>query len=210
MRSALHSRNGPPDAVIVIISIVSGSRAPIAWNSALCSESIGSSIAPGALRHLHHRGAGADQGLLVGERDGPSRRDRGEGRLEAGRADDGGHHQIRLAQRRLAHRFDPRGGLDAGAGQRRLEVAVARRIGHRREFGAEFDGEPRERRAVAPGGDRGDREPAGRRADHLGARAPDRPGRAEDGEPPRPRPRRAPPRRDLTAGPLTIETVRWR
>ena len=30
MRSALHSRNGPPDAVMVIFSIVSGSRAPIA------------------------------------------------------------------------------------------------------------------------------------------------------------------------------------
>ena len=88
MRSALHSRNGPPDAVIVIISIVAGSRAPIAWNSALCSESIGSSSRAGPPRRVHHRGAGADQRLLVGERDRPSRRDRGESRLQPGRADD--------------------------------------------------------------------------------------------------------------------------
>ncbi len=163
MRSALHSRNGPPDAVIVIISIVSGSRAPIAWNSALCSEFIGSSIAPARFAISHHRGAGADQGLLVGERDGPPGRERREGRLETGRADDGGHDQIRFAQRRLPHGVNPRGGLDAGTGERRPQIRVARRIGDRGEFGAEFESEPPERRPVAPGGDRGDREPAGRR-----------------------------------------------
>src|SRR5208282_151548 len=78
--------------------------------------------------------------------------------------------------------------LDAGTGQRRLEVAVSCRIGDRGEFGAEFDGKPRQRRAVTPGGDRGDREPPGRRADHLRARAADRSGRPENGEPPRSRP----------------------
>ncbi len=102
MRSALHSRNGPPEAVIVIIAMVSGSRDPIAWKSALCSESIGRSRAPARARRLHHHRAGAHQRLLVGERDRASGRDRREGRLEARGADDRRDDEVGLAQRGLA------------------------------------------------------------------------------------------------------------
>ena len=46
IRSALHWRNGPPDAVMVMRMIVARSRPPSAWKIALCSESIGSRRAP--------------------------------------------------------------------------------------------------------------------------------------------------------------------
>ena len=119
--------------MIVIIAIVSGSREPIAWKSALCSESIGSSRAPARARRLHHHRAGAHQRLLVGEGDRASGRDRGEGRLEARRADDRRDDEVRLAQRRLADRLGAGRGLDARPRQRRLELGVGCRIGDRRK-----------------------------------------------------------------------------
>ena len=131
-------------------------------------------------RCLHHRGARADQGLLVGESDRTSRRNRRESGLEAGRPHDRGHHQIGLAQRRFPNGFRPRRGLDAGPRERRFEIAKSGRIGDRRELGAEFDCGPRQGRAIATAGDRGDREPARRSADYLRARASDRPGRSEN------------------------------
>ncbi len=46
MRSALQVRNGPPEAVSVMLRIDERGSAPRTWNRALCSESSGSKRAP--------------------------------------------------------------------------------------------------------------------------------------------------------------------
>ena len=130
----------------------------------MCSESIGSSSAP-ARRAASITAAPAQTSvsLLASATVRPAR-DRGESRLEAGRADDRGDDQIGLAQRGLLDRRGARGGLDAEPRKRRLEVGVAGGIGDGGEFGAELDRASGERRAVASAGDRGDRESARRAA----------------------------------------------
>ena len=101
---------------MVIISIVSGSRDPIAWNSALCSESIGNTIEPVRRAALHYDVAGADQRLLVGESDRASGCDRGEGRTQSRRADDGRDHEIGLAQGGFLNRVGAGGDFNRPAG----------------------------------------------------------------------------------------------
>ena len=67
--SALHVRNGPPEAVSHIFSTLSTASPPSAWKMALCSQSIGRTLTP-VSRAVRMKGvAGADETFLVGERD---------------------------------------------------------------------------------------------------------------------------------------------
>ncbi len=101
MSAGAQVRNGPPDAVMM--TRASSSRLPeaSAWNSALCSESAGRMQAPAFLARSMKNVAGADQALLVGERDGGAAIDRGKRRLQSGRAADRRHHPIRRPRGRL-------------------------------------------------------------------------------------------------------------
>ncbi len=201
--------------MIVIVSMVSGSRAPIAWKSALCSESIGSSSAPARLAAcITAAPAHTRVSLLASATVRPAATAAKVGSRPAAPTI---AETTRSTSRSAASRTAsvPAAASTRGTGEPRLEVAVAGRIGDRGEFGAELERAPRERRAVAPAGHRGDREPARRRADHLRARAPDRSGRPEYREPPGPASRRT--RRADGAGStrmaaalLTIERARWR
>ncbi len=103
---------------------------------ALCSESSGNSVAPWRATAAHDRRAGADQRLLIGERDGPAALDRRVGRPEADRADDGGDDEIGRPARRRLHRLRAAGGLDAAAGKAGFQVGVAAWLGDGGEFGA--------------------------------------------------------------------------
>ena len=95
----------------------------IAWNSALCSESTGSTVAPDRRRAPHEQGAGADQAFLVGERDDRAALGRRQRRLEPGRAGDRADHPFGRASRRLDERAFAGAGLDARSGERVLEFA---------------------------------------------------------------------------------------
>ena len=77
-------RNGPPDAVMM--TLVTSSRRPAvsAWNSALCSRIDRQHRRAGLLGAAHEQRAGADQALLVGERERRAALDRGERRLKTG------------------------------------------------------------------------------------------------------------------------------
>ena len=76
-------------------------------------------------RASHEQRAGADQALLVGERDGGAALDRGERRSQTGRAGDRGHDPIGRPLRRLDDGRLASTGLDARTGQRILELAIA-------------------------------------------------------------------------------------
>ena len=81
--SRVQVRNGPPEAVRMIRRTSSRRPALSAWKIALCSESTGSTVAPAAAARRMNKRAGADQALLVGERDGRAALGRGERRLQA-------------------------------------------------------------------------------------------------------------------------------
>ena len=70
---------------------------------------------PRAPRRLHHHVAGADQRLLVGERDRAPGGDRGEGRPQSRRSDDRRNHEIGLAQRGFLDRLRTGGDFDPGS-----------------------------------------------------------------------------------------------
>ena len=52
------------------LHVLARGRPHSAWKIALCSESTGSTVAPASRGAAHEQRAGADQALLVGERDG--------------------------------------------------------------------------------------------------------------------------------------------
>ena len=135
--SALAVRNGPPDAVRITRRTSSRRLPLIAWNSALCSESTGSTVAPAAAARAHEQAAGADQRFLVGESDDRAALGRGQRRLEAGRAGDRADHPFGRTLRRLDQRALARARLDAGPRQRILELGVGGRIADRRKARAE-------------------------------------------------------------------------
>ena len=144
-------RNGPPEAVMM--TLVTSSRRPavIAWNSALCSQSTGSTVAPVSLRAAHEQRAGADQAFLVGERERRAALDRGERRLEPGRAGDRADHPFGRAARRFGDRVGTGRRLDAAPGKFRLQLAIGVVVGDRRKARAEFARElaPAPRRSCA-------------------------------------------------------------
>src|ERR1700709_282642 len=117
-------RKGPPEAVMTRRSTVPGASRPISWWSAECSESTGRSRAPVASASAitssppstqlplfakracepHPQLAAEHQPLLVGERDVDPGRQRGDGRAEAGGADDPVQHEVGLGRRdQVAH-----------------------------------------------------------------------------------------------------------
>ena len=102
----------------------------------------------------HEHAAGANQTFLVGERDGRAALDRGERGLQSDRAADRRHHPIRRPLRRLDHGGLAARSLDAGAGQRVLELAIGRRIGHDRKARVQLARDLRQIRGILVGGHR--------------------------------------------------------
>ena len=82
-RPRVQVRNGPPEAVRITRRTSSRRPPLIAWNSALCSESTGSTVAPAAAARRMNSAAGADQTFLVGERDDRAAFDRRKRRARA-------------------------------------------------------------------------------------------------------------------------------
>ena len=111
-----------------------GGPAPIAWNIALCSESTGRMVAPTLGRAAHEQAAGADQALLVGERDGRAALDGGQRRLQPARAGDRRHHPVGRPLRppRSGPPRRPPASMPLPA-ERVLEFGIGLRIGHHGE-----------------------------------------------------------------------------
>ena len=107
----------------------------------------------GAGGAAHEQGAGTDQAFLVGERDGRAALDRGQRRLQSGRAADRRHHPVGRTLRRLEQRLFARRRLDAAAGQGIFQLAVGVRIGNDGKLRADVARDLRKRRRVAPRGD---------------------------------------------------------
>ena len=81
-------------------------------------------MAPAACARRMNSAAGANQAFLVGERHRRAALDRGQRRLQAGRAADRRHHPVGRTLRRLRPRLRAGRRLDAGARQRVLEFAI--------------------------------------------------------------------------------------
>ena len=105
--SGVAVRNGPPEAVSTIFSTAPRLPSASDWKIALCSESTGSSVAPGLPHRAQHHLAGADQRLLVGQRDDAASPDRGERRAQPGRPGDRGHGPVGRQRGRLHHGVGP-------------------------------------------------------------------------------------------------------
>ena len=157
-RSRLQVRNGPPEAVSTMRSMEAGSAPAIAWKTAECSESTGTSSVPAArTASMKISPASTRHSLLASATRRPCATAASVG-LQAGRTDDAGHHAI--GGRTAA--LDERGGagrhLDAAAGQALLERAVAALVGDDGQRGAVPHGQLGQRLHVAVGGQRHDLE----------------------------------------------------
>ena len=102
----------------------------------------------------HEDLAGAHQAFFVGKGDTRAPLHRGQGRFQAGGADNGGHDPVGVEAGRVADGFFAGGDGDAGPGQRRLEQAVAGDVGQRHHFGLQGLGLRRELFPIAVGGQR--------------------------------------------------------
>ena len=92
-------RNGPPDAVSTMWSMVCGHWLRCCgrhWKIAECSLSIGSSVAPPSLHRAHEQRATDHQRLLVGQQQPLAGARRSQAGRQAGGADDGRHHAVDL------------------------------------------------------------------------------------------------------------------
>ena len=69
------------------------------WKIALCSLSTGMMVTPFLDRVVENDAARHHERLFVGQSDVPSRRNRIQGRKQAGRSDHGGDHHIRTVNR---------------------------------------------------------------------------------------------------------------
>src|SRR5262249_17023661 len=129
--SIVQVRNGPPEAVRMMRWTFSRVPAASDWKLALGSESTGTTAPPRAAAGGGGRGgqvAGADQGLVVGKRDGGAALGRGQRRPQPGSAGDRAHDPIGRPLSRLDHRLLACPGRDPRARERRLELVVERGI----------------------------------------------------------------------------------
>ncbi len=136
-----------------------------------------------ALRFRRHERAGADQGLLVGERNQgapPHCRQRGG---EPRRADDRRHHPVRRTGRRLDHGVGAGGDLDAASLEQRLQRPVAALIGDDGELGIERAGLLGQALDALLRHQRFDLIGREARCHQLDGVAADRAGRAQNGDP---------------------------
>ena len=147
-----------------MMTLVTSSRRPavIAWNSALCSQSTGSTVAPVSLaRRMNSVPAQTRHSLLASASVAPRSIAASAG-SKPGRAGDRADHPVGGAARRLRDRVGSGRGLDAGAGQ--APPSVRHRPSgsrDRREARAEFARQLGERRAVLVRGQRLDGEAPG-------------------------------------------------
>ncbi len=123
---------GPPLAVSTMRARSAPPRVALArrhWCTAQCSESTGTSSAPGrAPQRLHHR-PGGDQRLLVGQRQALAGRERRQGDRQPGEADHAVDHDVGIVGER-GQRVGPRPHL--ALGQRRPQRGLVGRVGDRR------------------------------------------------------------------------------
>ncbi len=132
-------------------------------------------------RHgLHDGRPGADQSLLVGERDGAAGLDGGERRHHAGRPRDGTDHEVRGPACGFGHGLRAGRAFDLGMGQRRFQVQVTGSVGQGGEAGSERDRGLGQGLRVAASCDSGDPEAVGMQLEDLRRGATDRTRRAED------------------------------
>ena len=122
-------------------------------------------------RRLHHHRSGADQRLLVRQRDDPAFLDRREGRGQSDRADDCGNDEVRGTSGGRDQSLDAGGNFDVVAGEPRLQIRITGGIGDDRELRSDGDCGARERGAIAAARDGLDDEPAGRVGEDLRAGA---------------------------------------
>jgi hypothetical protein len=159
---------------MVIISMAPGSRPPIAWNKALCSESIGNTIEPSRRAlSITTLPAHTNVSLLARATARPLRsRRRSDATL---RADNGRDHQIGLAQSASSTAAGPAAISTSCPCRAGLQSPYSPRIGRRSRFSAKFDRAFCKRRAVAIPAREATEESAGRGGDHLRAERPIRP-----------------------------------
>ena len=130
-------RNGPPDAVSTTECTARGARPSRHWKSAECSLSTGRSAPAAALPRGERELAGRDEALLVRERERDAALERPERRADAGEADDGVEHDVRLgpleqlgrvaADLRQRRRSAARSSVEPDAAATSSSAGVARR-----------------------------------------------------------------------------------
>ncbi len=103
---------------------------------------------PGLAGPTHEQRSGADQALLVGNSHRCATLNGGHARAKPRSTSDRRHHPIGRALGGLDNRVGTGSGLDARMGERRLEFAIALRVGDRCKTGAHFSGEGSKRRRV--------------------------------------------------------------
>ena len=138
----------------------------------------------------HEDGSGRDETFLVGERNAGALAHCGKRRLEAGGADDRGHHPIGRPACRFDERVGAGRGLDAGADEAGTKLRIAAFVGDDRKLGPMLHGKLGEARGVAASGQRHHRIGRGIAADEIERVLADRSGGAEHRNTPRARPRR--------------------
>ena len=127
--SSGHSRNGPPEAVMVTFSTSPASPEPSTWKIALCSESTGMTERAGSLQRVAEHRARRHHAFLVGQRHDDAALDRGQRRLDRGGAHDRHHHEIgRHAPPPSITASRPAADFDAGAGQPAFSSPIERVI----------------------------------------------------------------------------------
>jgi hypothetical protein len=175
MSAGAQVRNGPPDAVMM-------TRVSLEQRVVLGIRR--QDAGAGLLGPLHEDVPGADQALLVGERDGGAAIDRGKRRLQSGRTADRRHHPIRRPSGRLDDGALPGPAFDPGSSQRVLELGKLRRIGNRSEPRAELLGELGQPLDVAVRGQRLDPVTVARATQQIHRAVANRAGGTEDGHGP--------------------------
>ena len=131
--SRVQPRNGPPDAVRMILSTSAIGRPSSAWKMALCSESTGRTLTPARRASPMKISPAQTRHSLLASAMRRAGADGGERRREPGRADDRGDDDVDRPRGRLLDRRGAGGRLDAGAGKRILERAIGRPVGDHRK-----------------------------------------------------------------------------
>ena len=182
MRSFVQVRNGPPEAVMVILVTSETRPSPSAWGQGIV---LGIDRQQRRLepRGIAHEGvAGADEALLVGEGDGTSEAQGRMGRAQARRTAHRSHDDVGIT----SHGFEdgavacPVG--DAGAGQRLAQGGSLALVGERGEIRADLTGELCQGGGIAATDEGADPEALGMLGQQVGGGTTDGPGGAEDGD----------------------------
>ena len=152
------------------------------WKIALCSESTGTMMALQRVTSRITTAPAETRRLLVGEADDGAALDRRQRGLQARRPDDRRHHPFGGPRRRLDHGRTARGDFDAGTGQGRLHGLDMRLVADRDVARAQRLGLLDQQGCIVLRGQRLDRIGGRIAGDDIDGVAPDRAGRAQDGD----------------------------